>query len=398
MREPIIALAFTPEAWVEALHRHFTDHGGARIRQLVMDPAVALDDDYEILVTSARWPALTPGFVAELHDRHRAVLGVASRSDHGSIDVLTNVGVDRIVMEDAGPAEFLEALVLLMPAATAATARRDASSESDGAAAQMVVVRGPAGAGATEVAVGLAHSLGRTERVTLLDLDEVAPSVAQRLALPIEPNVRTAIDAVEYGIGVTESAGTAGLRVVPGLPNAATWSQIRPPEIERLVRVLGRDRDHLVVDIAAALEDVGPATRGRHAVGRLTIKAATHIVAVGEASPVGLTRLVRWLAAAHELAIAPRVHVVLNRAPSDAFRCNELVAELQRCYRAESVRVVPSDPAVVRAMWDGTTVGRGAFTDTVADLAAEISHTGSPAGSGRRRRRRPHIAIQAASP
>ena len=387
MREPIIALAFTPEPWVEALHRHFTDHGGARIRQLVMDPVVALDDDYEILVTSARWPALTPGFVADLHDRHRTVLGVASRSDPGSVDVLTNVGVDRIVMDDAGPLEFLEALIVLMPAASQLPSAR-ATTDIETPGANTIVVRGPVGAGATEVAIGLAHALGRHSRVTLVDLDEVAPSVAQRLALPIEPNVRTAIDAVEYGIGDVGPDANNGVRIVPGLPNASSWSQIRPPEIERLVRYLQRDRDHLVVDIAASLDDVGPSTRGRHAVGRMMVAAATQLVAVGEASPVGLTRLVQWLASAHALATAPTVHVVLNRAPRDRFRGSELLAELERCYRAASARSIDTDPAVTQAMWDGTIVGRGAFTAAIDELAATIAPSSAPVRTLRRRGRR----------
>ena len=30
MAEPEVALAFTADVWVEELHRHLSDHGGAR--------------------------------------------------------------------------------------------------------------------------------------------------------------------------------------------------------------------------------------------------------------------------------------------------------------------------------------------------------------------------------
>ena len=40
--EPTIALVFSPELWVERLHHHLTDHGGARVRQIVLEPALAL--------------------------------------------------------------------------------------------------------------------------------------------------------------------------------------------------------------------------------------------------------------------------------------------------------------------------------------------------------------------
>lgn len=393
MREPIIALAFTPEPWVEALHRHFTDHGGARVRQLVMDPAVALDDDYEILVSGARWPALTRGLVAELHDRHRAVLGVASRDDHGSIDVLNHVGVDRVVMSDAAPIEFLEALLLLAPGSpTVHPAAPTAEDPTD--AAQRIVVRGPGGSGATEIAVALSAHLSRRFSVALVDLDEVAPSVAQRLALPIEPNLCTAIETIEFGVGEfgieEQSTGTdAPLRVVAGLPNAAAWSQVRPPEVERVLRAIGWGRDHVIADIAAPLDDIGSPTRGRYAVGRMALGQADVLVAVGLASPVGLSRLVSWLAEARAIAATPTVHVVLNRAQKDGFRARELVAEFKRCYRPASITVVPSDAAVAHAMWDGAFVGRGGFTQATQRLAAEISPTAAetaPARSWRRLR------------
>ena len=60
MAEPEIALVFSAEPWVEALHRYCSDHGGARVRQLLVDPVLALDEEYATLVSGHRWPALTP--------------------------------------------------------------------------------------------------------------------------------------------------------------------------------------------------------------------------------------------------------------------------------------------------------------------------------------------------
>src|SRR4029077_20450016 len=70
-REPEIALVLSAEAWVDDLHRHCADHGGARVRCLVLDPAVALDKEFDVLVTGERWPALTRPFVDALHERGR---------------------------------------------------------------------------------------------------------------------------------------------------------------------------------------------------------------------------------------------------------------------------------------------------------------------------------------
>ena len=35
--EPSVALVFSPEVWVEELHRHLSHHGGARVRQIVQE-------------------------------------------------------------------------------------------------------------------------------------------------------------------------------------------------------------------------------------------------------------------------------------------------------------------------------------------------------------------------
>jgi hypothetical protein len=72
MAEPEVALVFSPEAWVETLHRHLTDHGGARVRQVVMDPSLAFDEEYGTIVVSHRWPALTRTFVDAIHQRRRS--------------------------------------------------------------------------------------------------------------------------------------------------------------------------------------------------------------------------------------------------------------------------------------------------------------------------------------
>ena len=373
MREPTIALAFTPEPWVEILHRHFTDHGGARVRQLVMDPSVAIDDDYEVLVASARWPALTPGLVGELHDRGRRVLGVVGRGDRGSHDVLARAGVDRVVDDDASPLEFLEALLLLMPDSPVAPVLEPVADRSPG---RRVVVGGPAGSGSTEVAIALAAALARQGPVTLVDADEVAPSIAQRLALPIEPNLRTAIEAVEFGTGELDEAlqdRGRGLRVVAGLPNVSAWAQVRPSEVLRALRALGRHGETLVIDVGPLLEDLAGVSRGRFALTRAVVAEADALVVVGTAGPVGVSRAVAWIADATLLTTAAPVHVVLDRAPRDAYRRREIEAELERCFRPASCTFVPDDAEVARAAWAGTTVGSGAFVRAIGLLAGAVT-------------------------
>src|SRR5919201_2104965 len=115
MSEPEVALVFSPEAWVEGLHRHLTDHGGARVRQVIVDPALAFDEDYGTLVVSHRWPGLTRAFVEAIHRRGRRILGVFDADESSGRDFLVALGVDRVLASDASMAEFVDVFTALAP-------------------------------------------------------------------------------------------------------------------------------------------------------------------------------------------------------------------------------------------------------------------------------------------
>ncbi len=380
MREPEIALVFSPEAWVEELHRHFADHGGARVRQVLVDPALALDDDYDTLVVSHRWPALTRALVADLHDRRRRILGVYDREEPAAREILDRLGVDAVVESDAGPRAFLESLLLLTrepdDAPIVAPGEPTSVSSADATSAgRTILVGGPAGAGKTEIAIELARALaGREGATALLDADEVAPSVAARLSTPIEPNLRSAIDAVEFGLGTLSgslrSVPHAGFTLVAGLPNVAAWSQVRPGEVARVLRGLAGSFEAVVVDVAAPLDDVGAGSRGRYALARALLQEADEVVAVGGADPVGVTRLLAWLASAHSIAPDAQMHVVVNRAPRDRFRRGEVYDEIYRTFPPASLSFTPFDRRVEAAAWAGSVVRRGPFTRAVGAASA----------------------------
>src|SRR5262245_52401117 len=189
-REPAVALVFSPEVWVERLHRHLTDHGGASVRQVVLEPALALEEEYDTLVVSHRWPGLTRGLVAAVHERARCVLGVFDRDEPAGRAHLTGLGVDSVIGSDATVSEFVDALHALTPPRSSAAPERRVTHDA-ASPARMIVVAGAPGAGASEVALGLTAALAaRGERVALVDADEVASSSAARLGLAIEPNLR----------------------------------------------------------------------------------------------------------------------------------------------------------------------------------------------------------------
>ena len=115
----------------------------------------------------------------------------------------------------------------------------------------------------------------RPSAAVLVDADDVSPTVAPRLGLPIEPNLRTAIDAVEHGRG--DLRGFARRRARYPVLGAH-----RSPERQRLgaragrrghARDRGSGRRHVlsvvVVDSGGSLDEVGGQPRGRHALARV---------------------------------------------------------------------------------------------------------------------------------
>jgi MinD-like ATPase involved in chromosome partitioning or flagellar assembly len=238
----------------------------------------------------------------------------------------------------------------------------------------LIAVGGPAGVGRTEIAVQVAIALRRDNEVSLVDADDVAPSVAQRLGLAIEPNLRTAIDAVEHARGDLESAllreARTGLPVIGGIPNPDAWAQVRPSEVVRVIDRLGDDFDFVVADGVGALQDVGGAPRGRFASAQAIAREADAAVAVCDASPVGVARLLAWAADFRRFGPETPLVVVVNRAPAAAFRRGELFDEIGAGVGAHEVVFVASDARVTDAAWAGTPVGRSRFTRAL-DRAAE---------------------------
>jgi hypothetical protein len=404
MSEPEVALVFSPESWVEGVHRHLTDHGGARVRQMIMDPALALEEEYGTLIVSHRWPALTRAFVDTVHSARRRLLGVFDQGEPAGRDHLLAMGVDQVIESDAPMSAFLEALLALAPVEAVGTVsdtdlRRlvddPVATEGDPCAATPVVVGGPPGGGATEISIELAQTASRYGEVVLVDADDVLPSIAQRLALPIEPNLRTAVDAVEYGMGELADAlrdvPGASFTVLCGLPNVAAWSQLRPGEVLDVLDALLDRSPTVVVNVASRVEDlVVGVGRTRYGVTRAALGRGGTLIGVGSGTPVGVTRLLGWVAEVRALTDAP-LHLVVNESPVDAFRRAEIADEIHRTHPPAGLWFVPHDEKVGAAAWAGELVAPGAFTRAVAGLGLCVTGPGGTAmarSGGRRRARR----------
>ncbi len=409
MHEPEIALVFSSEPWFEDLHRHLTDHGGARVRQVVMDPAIALDEQFDTLLVSHRWPALTRRFVDGIHEHDRWVLGVYEPSEPASREFLVSLGVDGVVAGDAAMAVFVETIVGFGRSRSRVERDDTQQGRMDGASddevafaasergAELLVVGGPPGAGRTEVALAVALALARfPERTLLFDADESWPAVAQRLALPVEPNLRMAIEAVEHGVGDPERCVhplAPGLDVLCGLPNVALWAQIRPAEVLDVVRAMGRERGYVVADVGSSTEEFDGGGHGRFAITRAIVGEAVRLFGVGGATPVGISRLLRWVAAARMLNTDAPVHLIVNRSTRSAYREGEIEREIRRTFAPATLTFLPDDRRIEAACWSGEAVVNGPLVRAIHRLLGDA--LARPPRRRRPRRRGQRVTVAA---
>ncbi|HEY7582397.1 MAG TPA: hypothetical protein VIB78_02090 [Acidimicrobiia bacterium] len=375
MNEVAIALSASARDWPDRLHRFLADHGGARVRAQVLTPEDALAEDYQVLVIDDVSSFLTPRLVTEVQRRRRQVLGVFDPADSPDAkERLWEFGVDQVIEADASADEFvvaLRALVVLAPEHPV-----DELSVPEKRRDRVVICVGapPGGCGATEIAIALATHLARSGSTALLDLDETAPSIAQRLALPMLPNLRTAIDAVAHRQARLEKAlQPAGrFEVLTGLSSERDWMELRTHEVAEVLGEISRRYRFVVGNVGSQIGDVGFGQGGRFSVSRAGVSAADQLVMVSLPNPVSVSRLNAWYVQARNLNESANARIVVNRAPRSRFRREELREELQRANGTAQVWFLPEDPQLKAATWAGSRVASGRFFRSTGKLAREL--------------------------
>lgn len=370
MAELELALAASARTWADALHRFLTDHGGARVRAVVMGPEEVVGESYDVLVIDDVCSFLTPRLVEEVRRSGRAVVGVFESRD--GVDAkrrLLDCGVDDAVESDAPPEEFLDVIGRVRELMPSLPVVPLTTGESVRRGTLIVVGAPPGGCGSTEISVGLAASMS----ALLVDADDFAPSVAQRVGIPMHPNLRTAIDVVHHRTGSLDEAITeiGKLRIVPGLVKGEDWAQLHPGEVHTVLEELAAGEARIVVNIGAGLErpQVG---EGRFGLARELVSRADVVVGVGLPHPVAMARLVNWLFEAD--ALAPGAHLigVVNRVSRSIYQKGEVAAELSQAVPSIPIVMVPEDRRVTEAAWSGTLVGRGPFRRGLRRVAREV--------------------------
>lgn len=371
MSEIELAFAASARPWADSLHRFLADHGGARVRTVVMRPEDVVSESFDVLVIDDVCSFLTPRLVEQARRNGRLVVGVFDGRDGADAKRrLLDCGVDDVVESEATPEEFITAVRGVMELAPYVPSSAAPAAEPISRGRVVVVGSPPGGCGATEVAVGL----GTVTGAVVVDGDDVAPSAAQRMGAPLHPNLRTAIDIVHQQTDPVEQAVVPvhSFSLIPGLVNGEDWTQLHPGEVEAVIEEVAAVREAVIVNVGMGLErpQVG---EGRFGLARGLVRRADAIVAVGLPHPVGLTRLVRWVGEASVLAPDTPTTVAVNRMPRSSYQRAEIRRELSRALPEVPVMFLPEDKRVAEAAWAGEPVGSGPFRRALRNLAREVA-------------------------
>jgi Mrp family chromosome partitioning ATPase len=364
MTEIEVALAVSARVWPDRLHRFLADHGGARVRAQVLAPEDALAESYQVLIIDDVSSFLTPRLVQELQRRQRMVLGVFDPADgQNGKERLRECGVDQVIESAASAEEFVVAVRALV--ALAPNLRDDDAVQSEDFASggRLIVVGAPpGGCGATEVSVSIATQLSKTGATVLVDVDEFAPAVAQRLGLPLLPNLRTAIDVIQHRRGDIDRClhTISEVSVLCGLSGERDWMEIRPIEVHDVLSELRRSFRFVVANVGPLMEDRGYSEGDRFGHTRAVVAFADAVVGVGLGHPVSVSRTIAWSIAATSLNPTAGKSLLINRAPRSVFRRGEIRLEVSRA-TGLPVEFLPDDDHVEAASWSGKPVGGGKF-------------------------------------
>lgn len=386
-----ITLAFVTSAqpWFRRWTRHIADHGPGRVVAVVAEQQSAFADPWRVLVADTNSSVIDRSFVDLVHQRGRGVIAVWDPALPAGKQKALDAGADGLIEADAGPAEFvrvLRATAVDFPTVPASRSRRRpvATTATARTGGLLVAVGGPVGAEPERVALGIMRALGsRHESAVLVDANEVAPSVAQRLGLTPVPNLaaaaaRPTVTVAELDQYLQPYDGL--FWVLAGLATPAQWSEVSPRMARSIVSALASRYDRAVVVLGPVLEDLAPYGTERYGISRAMLREADAVVAVVAPTPLGLALLGTWLADAR--TAAPRVpyRVVVLDAPRDRFRRAE-ISEYLAGLDVDGVHLMPPDDRRrQRADWNGELVRTGPLARELVRLTDVLAPKGARRG------------------
>lgn len=365
---PDIAMAASARDWPDRLHRFVLDHGGGRVVDRVMAADQAIAMSFDVLLIDDVCSFLSPRLVSILKQSGSEVIGVYTPEDGSDAKRrLLECGISDVIETEATPEEFLAKV-----RATLAHRVSPPTPETPtGSPAFRIGVTGPCeGVGITEISIALAHSIAESLDTVLVDLDPAWPSVAQRLDLPLHPNIRTAIDHTLHRPDRLDEAfhqsgrlAVVGGRADGGQPRG-TGEEISRADALMLIDALGAVADVLICDLGPMGELSAALTR-----------EFDTLMLVGTATPVGVGRLIRTIGAVLAGNPSSSIVAVANKTGRGTYRRSEVVGEIGRTLPNVPVMTLPFDSSLDDAAWNGTQAGKGRFTRSVHEVSSLVARS-----------------------
>jgi MinD-like ATPase involved in chromosome partitioning or flagellar assembly len=269
-------------------------------------------------------------------------------------------------------------------------------------------VWGPAGApGRTTTAAAIGDEASRSGlRVLVVDADTWAPSLTVLLGV-VDDGAGLASACRRALGGALDVAALAalarevrpGFLVLPGIPRAARWTEVRSGALVEVLDVARSLVDLVVVDCAAPLESdeelvFDTEAPRRNAATLVALECADEVVVVGGCEPHSLVRLVGGIAELREAVPGARVRVVVSRVRESVVgrRPTAAVADaLHRHAGIVDVVAVPVDGAAYdAALREGRTLAevaprspaRAALRSLTAELVRDLDRAADVALTG----------------
>lgn len=254
---------------------------------------------------------------------------------------------------------------------------------------QVIVVWGPAGSpGRTTIAVNLAAELAAAgHTVALADVDTHSGSVAPTLGLLDEaPGFAAACrlagaDSLDLQqlerIGQRYLSAHGSFWVLTGIGRPSRWPELSAGRVVSTLRECRNWVDYTVVDTGFSLENDEEISSDLHAPRRnaatiAALREADHVVAVGAADPVGLSRFLRAHVDLVETVVTDRVTVVMNKIRTGAIGPSpaaQVSSSLERFGGIVDPVMVPYDQVAL----DAAILSGKTLYDTAAKSAARVA-------------------------